>query len=708
MDFVFQGFQSALPIWVYILLFMGCLGISWWSYKNLNAISTLFKVLLISLRSVVFFVLLIVLLNPFYRAESSYLENPEILVFLDNSESISLETGNYNGLESYRHVLDQLNFADSSDVNYTLYKFGGDLKKTEIDSLTYNEDQTNLHNPIQVIKDQERNISGSIVISDGIFNQDRNPVFESESINKPIITIGLGDTTKQKDLIVQNVVSNATGYVDTQHPVETTIMNNGFVNQSFRVEIVKNGEVLRSKVINTTEENSSHTVSFDIPLMEEGLRQFIVRVPELDQEWTGVNNQQPFTVDIIDQKQQILSLAFEVHPDVKAIRSLLFTDTNTNLKKRTWLGGDRFLEGDFAFSADSLDLIIIQGFPGLGLQSEIINQLSAILKNVPAIFIATPQADFRNFDTALDFSLPVLFQRSLDVNEVGLVENVSSTEHPIAEVPEVNYTSLSSIYAPVDGLQLFEGATMLFGSTYMGTSTDQPLISVQELGNIRTTYISGFGWYRIFQSSNQQHRAFIKKLFENIISWTATKPDNRRLRIEPNKKIFTGVEAVVLNAFLKNESGQMESNGSIDITLSGESIEERFYSMENIGNGEYKLELGSLPEGIYTFSGTAQKGNRTIDTREGEFSVSKSNAEFISTIRNDQLLNQLSANTGGNYFLFDNLEGFKDSLNKKGMLNKKEKVSETLFFPYQHSFWFIIVIVLLGTEWIIRKYLALP
>lgn len=708
MDFVFQGFQSALPIWVYILLFMGCLGISWWSYKNLNAISTLFKVLLISLRSVVFFVLLIVLLNPFYRAESSYLENPEILVFLDNSESISLETGNYNGLESYRHVLDQLNFADSSDVNYTLYKFGGDLKKTEIDSLTYNEDQTNLHNPIQVIKDQERNISGSIVISDGIFNQDRNPVFESESINKPIITIGLGDTTKQKDLIVQNVVSNATGYVDTQHPVETTIMNNGFVNQSFRVEIVKNGEVLRSKVINTTEENSSHTVSFDIPLMEEGLRQFIVRVPELDQEWTGVNNQQPFTVDIIDQKQQILSLAFEVHPDVKAIRSLLFTDTNTNLKKRTWLGGDRFLEGDFAFSADSLDLIIIQGFPGLGLQSEIINQLSAILKNVPAIFIATPQADFRNFDTALDFSLPVLFQRSLDVNEVGLVESVSSTEHPIAEVPEVNYTSLSSIYAPVDGLQLFEGATMLFGSTYMGTSTDQPLISVQELGNIRTTYISGFGWYRIFQSSNQQHRAFIKKLFENIISWTATKPDNRRLRIEPNKKIFTGVEAVVLNAFLKNESGQMESNGSIDITLSGESIEERFYSMENIGNGEYKLELGSLPEGIYTFSGTAQKGNRTIDTREGEFSVSKSNAEFISTIRNDQLLNQLSANTGGNYFLFDNLEGFKDSLNKKGMLNKKEKVSETLFFPYQHSFWFIIVIVLLGTEWIIRKYLALP
>ena len=674
MDFVFQGFQSTLPIWAYVLLFLGSLGISWWSYRHLKALSGPLKLLLTGLRSAVFFILLVILLNPFYRAESTYLENPEILVFLDDSESSTLETGNYDGLESYEQVLDQLDFADSSDVNYSIYAFGGELKKSTIDSLNFNDTQTNLHDPIQVIKDREKDISGSIIISDGIFNQNRNPVFASESIEKPIFTVGLGDTTKQKDLIISSVSSNATGYVDTQHPVETTIINSGFANQSFRVEIVNNGEVLASQNINTTDNNSSHTLNFDIALTEEGLKQFEVRVQELDQEWTAANNRQPFAVDVIDQKQQILSLAFEVHPDVKSIRSLLLSDTNTDLEKRTWLGGSRFLEGDFTYSPDSLDLVIVQGLPNSGLPSEIAEQLSTVFDEVPAVFIATPKSSFRNFNTLFDLSLPVIFQPGFDIEETGLKTTAGATEHPIMEISEINFNGLPSIYAPVSGLQLAEGATMLFEPTYLGNSTSLPLISIQELGNLRTAHISGFGWYRLFQSSNQQQRQFVQRLFENIVSWTATKPDNRRLRIEPDKRVFSGAETIVLNGFLKNESGQMESEGSIEVTLSGANIEERFYSMENEGNGQYKLELGTLPEGIYRFSGTAQKGNRTIDTQQGEFSVSKSNAEFISTIRNDQLLNQLSTNTGGSYFIFDNLNGFRDSLNKKGMLNKKEKI----------------------------------
>ena len=647
-------------------------------------------------------------MNPFYKSESTYLQNPEILVFLDNSESTALQIGSYDGKNSYQQVLDRLNLADSSEVNYSIYSFGRNLNKSALDSLTFNAGQTNLYDPVQIIKNNENEISGSIIVSDGIFNQGRNPVFQSESIQKPIFTVGLGDTAKQKDLIVQNVVSNATGYVDTEHAVEATVINNGFANRSFRVQVVKNEVVLADKTISTTEETSSHTLNFEIPLNEEGLQQFVLKVEALDQEWTVVNNQQPFAIDVIDQKQQILSLAFEIYPDVKAFRSLLLSDTNTNLYKRTWLGGNRFLEGDFTFSPDSLDLVVIQGLPATGIPSETMEQLSTILDKVPAILVASPKGSFQNFNLISDLSLPVIFQSSINVNEIGLATSASSSQHPIMEIPEINYSSLPSIFGPSSGLQLSEGATMLFRSTYLGRDTSQPLISIQEFGNLRTTFISGFGWYRIFQSSNRQHREFAQKLFENIISWTATKPDNRRLRIEPNKRVFTGNENVILNGFLKNESGQMETNGSINITLSGENTEERFYSMENEGNGQYKLDLGSLPEGIYSFTGTAQKGNRTIDTQRGEFSVSKSNAEFVSTIRNDRLLNQLSANTGGNHFLFNDLEGLRDSLNKKGMLSKEEKISETLFFPYQHSFWFIIVIALLGAEWIIRKYLALP
>ncbi len=129
--------------------------------------------------------------------------------------------------------------------------------------------------------------------------------------------------------------------------------------------------------------------------------------------------------------------------------------------------------------------------------------------------------------------------------------------------------------------------------------------------------------------------------------------------------------------------------------------------MNNLGNGQYQLQINALPKGIYRFRATAKKGSRTIDTQEGELSVSNTNTEYVTTDRNDNLLKQISSRTGGSYFTFADLTAFADSLKEKGMLTREEKVETTLFYPYQHSFWFILVITLLAAEWITRKYFAL-
>lgn len=707
MDFVFQGFQSNLPVWLYVLLIFGTTTLSWWSYKDIKGINHLFRYGLIVLRSAVFFVLLILLINPFYKSERTSLEKPEIMVLWDNSASTSIQKENYRGEESYREVIEQLGLRDSSEVRYRPYSLGNSVNPAPLDSLGLDESQTNLYQAVETIKNRQQEIKGAILISDGIFTQGRNPVFEAGNLTVPVMTVALGDTVQQQDLVVEEVVTNTTGYLNTLHPVEVNVQTNGFAGEEVEIQLRKGPEVLQRQIIRPGEDRSRHSLNFELDLNEEGLQQYEVVIPATEAEWTDANNSQPFAVDVLNEKQRILSLAFEIHPDVRFVRSELLADENTRLIPRTWIGSSRFIEGNLSFSADTLELAVIHGYPGDGLPAELEEKVREIVSSVPVIIMATPLADMNALNQNTDVVLPITYPSENSYEQIQMIPEVAPTDHPIMELPDISLDLLPPLFAPVRNSSLSAGTTSLFGSRYQGMNTEQPLIAVLQIGNNRRTLISGYGWYRLHQSSNEQVQNYVHQLFANIISWTATQPDTRRLKIQPSKKVFSGSETIILNAFLTNESRESESEGVIELSLSGESIDTRFYSMDNMGEGRYQLTIKSLPQGIYTFEATAQKGNRTIDTQQGELTVSNTNTEFVNTIRNDNLLRQVSERTGGAYFLFSNLQGFADSLNKKGMLAREEKVTTTLFYPYQHSMWFILVIALLSTEWILRKYLAL-
>ncbi len=707
MDFIFQGFQSNLPVWLYFLLLPITTALSWWSYKDLTSISSIIRYALITVRSLVFLILLVLLINPFYKAEQTYLEKPEIMVLWDNSESTTIRKGNYEGKKSYQKVIEELQLKDSSEVSYRSYAMGGSIEPADFDSLNLNSTRTNIYNAVEAIRNREKDLSGAILLTDGIFNQGRNPVYEAGNLAVPVMTVALGDTVEQKDLVVEEINTSNTGYVQTLHSVEARVSANGFAGQSFQVQLKKGPEVLQQQTINPTRNRSSHTLNYELNLEEEGLQQFEIVIPKVESEWTGTNNSQSFAIDVLNEKQRILSLAFEIHPDVKALRSLLLQDQNTSLIPRTWIGNDRFIEGSLEVSADTLELLILHGFPGQGLPDAIESKITELAEQLPAIMIATPGSNFGYLEQISDNMLPVSYSETGDFQRINLLPNVEPTAHPIMELPDVSYDIFPPIRGPLQNSTTNPGAEILFVSSFQGADTQRPLIAISEIGNLRRTQISGYNWYRFALNNDQQVQNYWQQLFSNIISWTATKPDNRKLKIQPSQKVFTGTEPIVLNAYLTNESGEIVSDGTIDIELSGEEIDTRFYSMTNSGNGQYILTINALPQGIYHYSATARKGNRTIDSQQGELSVNYTNTEFVNTNRNESLLKQISSVTGGSYFAFSDLTGFTDSLKEKGMLTREEKVNSTLFYPYQHSFWFILVIALLTTEWITRKYYAL-
>ncbi|HBQ58429.1 MAG TPA: hypothetical protein DD671_02080, partial [Balneolaceae bacterium] len=180
------------------------------------------------------------------------------------------------------------------------------------------------------------------------------------------------------------------------------------------------------------------------------------------------------------------------------------------------------------------------------------------------------------------------------------------------------------------------------------------------------------------------------------------------LRISPQKQTFSTAENPFLGASLQNEQERPEENAIIEVELTGPNDQARTFNMENAGNGNYRLDLPRLSEGLYEYTATARKGDRQLDSQNGEFLVSNSSMELTNTIRNDQLLQDIAQNSGGAFFTYNEVTSLRDSLQSADLLQMQSEIVENYFFPVRSYYWFLLVILLLGSEWFLRKYYSLP
>ena len=682
--------------------------IAWWSYKDLKSKSGLIRYVLISLRSLVFFVLILLLLNPVFNKRTEKKLKPTIAVLLDNSKSMSIHKGDYNGKDSYKNVLNELGLHDSSDVHYDIWGFDRNIYSINPDSLKLTGSETNLSDAFQKIGQSNRTYKAVIILTDGIFTIGRDPTYQASHLKSPLFTIGMGDTVHLNDVVLQNIQVNEKTYLNTITPVHVTVLNDGYPNKNISVELLHNNNIIDSKVIHTTGDKSSHTLQFNIKPDKTGIQQYEINIPELKGEWTGENNKKVINLDVLNNKIKILDLAFEIHPDVKTIRSILEVDKSIDLYNRTWLGGKNMIGGNIPTQVDSLDLVILQGFPNKKTSPAFKEKIYNLIKDKPTLFVTTPQTDQKGLSTLLKGQVPIIFHRNNRGYEVRPAIDPNQKDHAILDLPAIKYDQLPEIKTPLRNAEPALGSKVLYTATYHDSPVNTPLLAVRTIGNKRTSEINFYNFYKWYQDPNGNTRDYITSLINNMVKWTSSSPDTRLLIVAPVNKVFSGSEDAILTGILQNESGDPDDKARIEVTLTNQNGEKRTYTMNNHGSGQYRLNFGKLPEGIYQYEAEAQKNTVTIDTQKGQFSVGSISAEFINTTRNDAMLKLISKSTGGEYFPFNKASGIREAIRQKGVLNPDIKSIDKRFYLYRSPWWFIVVLLLLTSEWGIRKYLALP
>lgn len=703
---IFNGLNPVLPFFILLIGALLAIAVAYYSYHSLEKAGPFKKWSLILLRFSSLMILLLLLLNPYLTFEGTETNRSSIAVYLDNSQSITVEKGDYSGLTDYEELIEEFRRTKDERVDYVEHTFGSRvLTESEVNG---SDSETRLNEVVLHLLENEYLFDAAILFSDGINTTGRNPLFAATELSIPVITVPVGDTSAVRDLAVSEVNFSSPVFTNTVNRITADIQHQQVENEQTEARLIENGELVESKQISFQSASGSQLVEFSREYEEPGFYNLMVEVVPLDDEFTNDNNRTSFNMEVLDDKTRILSLAFEIHPDIAAIRNHIATDIQNELTHSNWLGGNRFsglniLEMDN--DDENYDLIVLHGLPPSN--TEIADRVEELVSESPVLLFTLPNSSATE---ALQAIRPYSTERTeslLELRPVRLSEEIS---HSLLELNIPAERSLPPLKSYSGSYNLSLAAETLLGGNFQGSRTDIPILVTDESRSRRIAAVNAFGWYRYKINREEQVQAFFEDLISNLVSWTSTSPDDRNLILTPAKSRFTENEDVEIRAVLTNERGEPETNGIIRLQLKQveQTDDSLSYRMNHTGSGNYSVNTGQLPEGIYQIEGEAEVGGRSVGSAETRVIVGRSNLELVNTRRDDSLLSGLAENSGGiflNDHDFSNLYSF---LNDQNLLQAEESITtDNAYIKDFELIWFLVVLGLLTTEWLIRRSLSL-
>lgn len=703
---VLQGFNPVISFPLAFFLILLSFAAAWWSYTYLRDIPALKKYTLILLRGSALTLLVFLLLNPFSSIQIPTDESRSVAVYIDNSQSLTVNRGDYQGDTSYREILSELENETGDSFDITYFRFDNDIYPGR--ELTLDGSATNLFGVYEHFRENENRYLASVLLSDGIVTQGRNPVFTVENLSKPLITIPVGDTTDVRDIAISTIDAPDRMYTFTTRMISLEISQQGFEGSETRLTVNRDGEFLTSETISFHAEQTSHTVEFEAEFTEPGLYTFEAIIPHTDGEFTYQNNRRTFSIEVTEDKTEIVSLAFEVHPDVASVRRLIASDQQYNLISSTYLSQSQVIGTQIGDLPAVPDLVVVHGLPS--------DPLPALdwLADTPApiLFMALPSSyESRLWPERLQDVMPYTMGEGSTIQHVQLQSFLSGgSRHPILNLPSDGlnrFPLLSSAHSEYTTSPL---SSVLMHTGTQGESLTIPLLVVEEPGSKRVAALNAFNWFRYENNRSEEIRTFFETFFTNIISWTASSPDHENLVIEPVRDSFNENEAIQIRADLVNELGNPEPGATIEIQIFEQlSVSPvRTFTMSHEQNGRYLTEAGNLPAGDYRVSGRATIEDRELGTDQTAFSVGDSVIEFLDTKRNDAMLASLAERSDGIFLKDYRWERLTDFLQERVTLEAEAGMTTRTDYFYRSYLWFIVILVLLSAEWLLRRNLSLP
>ena len=627
------------------------------------------NLLLAALRFVAVSVIALLLLAPVAKRTVNEQQKPVVVVAQDVSESV----------DSIQRVVESGKWKVESEECEVVYEeFGG----TTTDIAAALEDIASRY--------QGRNLGAVVLATDGIYNRGNNPASTAERLTFPVYTVALGDTTPQRDAALANIHHNRIAFSGNTFPVEITVNATRLKGHSAQLTLSDSrGKTVAQKGIDYNDNSFSSTLTFELKAEQPGLQRYTARLSVVDGERTATNNVLTFYTDILDSRRKVAIIGNAPHPDLAALKQAV--ESNPNYEAEVFLNEELKMRNE---ELKEVSLLILHNLPSATHQ---LPTLNSQLSTLNAIYIIGTQTDLPRFN-ALHTGLEIV-AKAKKSNEVTALFNDRFSLFSLDGADAAALEELPPLSAPFGEAKTSTSLQSLFTARLGNINTGQPLVAAQVQGAKRSVFVWGEGlWrWRLNDFLNNKTHDHFDRLVSQLVNFAAITDSRERFIVETERH-YSDNDEVVVRAQLYNESYEPFNSPDAKFTLKGDSIKGD-YNFSREGDG-YSLSLGTLPEGLYRYTATTTYDGKNY-TAEGAFAVEALHLEQANLTADHSLLATLSSITGGEMYYPDQLSALNSQLSTlKPVIYTHTRFSELLNLPWV----LILIIILLGAEWVLRKY----
>lgn len=678
---------------------------SFWMYRiTIPKLNSFTKWFLLILRAVTLILLMILIFEPLLLIKTVEIIKPEILLFADNSKSIKTDS---KSVELMKGILNDFNKSSISG-SVKIFEFSDSVRNAgERFSPTFSGRNTDFSNIMASLSKSEKNIAATVIVSDGIITNGTDPVNTAENLSYPFFTIGLGDTTKKKDISILNIIYNKTILAGSNADFLVSLEQIGFKGESTSLSLYEDNQLIEEKSL-SLDENSTNTSILTYVPRKSGDRKITIKVKEMSGETNILNNTKTFYLKVLENRNNVLIIAGAPHPDVSFIKNSLQIDTSLKVKVLIQLSSEKYLGvTNIQPLIDSANTLFLVGFPSSNTSNNLLEKVRSIIKKGTPFFIIinsyTDLTKLKSMDENLPFSVSRISNGTMMI-QPSIVPNQS--RNPIISNSDIQTENSWDNLPPVSSVNWeikpkAESETIA-NQKINNTVINIPLLLTRDLGTKKSASLHAFDIWKWKLQKAKSGSTLFDRFILNIQRWLSVSETRKQVRIETNKQIYLTDEKVIFFAEVYDKSYNPLSDALVKVNAvnSGEKTEIIF---NHVKDGIYSSDFYPKKSGDYYFEGEALLNNAKIGNDDGRFSISKQDPELINTYINQDLLRLLSSQTNGRFYLNSDYKNIFYELEKLLKKTSSEKIKSFEFPLLANEYLLILIILLFAIEWFIRK-----
>lgn len=679
------------PIWFLLFCLIAGAVFAFGLYYRRDATKNLSQALwlMILLRFFAVSLITFLLLTPLIRRTTRIIEKPVIAIGLDGSLSVASSVDSAIVKKQLAADIEKLSHELSDRFDVALYTFGQEV------STGLRQDFKGRHTDISEFFGElgsryvNRNLGAVIIVSDGIYNKGTNPAYAARKLGLPVYSVALGDTSRHKDALISGINVNKQVYLDDQVPFEIIALLDKFQGKDVKLYVRHSGRVIFTKTLTAYNEHCLMRVSGTLDAKEKGMQKYSVELESSDEEFNKANNKRDFYIEVLESRI-LVALVYEgPHPDIAALVSALGTSAKFELSQ--------LKPNDLQKSNKEYDLYILYQIPSVTTLSDVSKFLP---DDSPVLFIIGNQTDIAGFNR-LRTGLIINSQRK-SMTDIQPLLNQDFSLFSFDKESAAVIADFPPLQCPSGAFETAALMDVLLWQKIGSVNTKYPLLMFFNMPSRKAGIIAGENFWRWRISDYTQKSDF--RIFDEIITksvqYLSVKKDPSPFHVNAKSRLEEG-DPLEFDAALFNPGHELVNTPEVSLKLKNEEGKTYAFIFSRTENA-YTLNAGYFPAGNYSYEASVET-NQGVFKKQGQVSITPLDIELLNLVADMDVLHQISSAHDGKVVRQKDIiklaEYLKNRTDLKSVIHLQRKYDELAV-----KWWmFALILILLSTEWAIRK-----